>query len=336
MKFHKMLLGLVILTTIGCQNSTTSTKSSTSDSEAESTTTSTTRTSDNYPMSDNTSESTDESSDSSTETETTDTTDDTTEESSTTSPYTINPNLLGTIELALPPTTYSAIQTNWKMIYKNTKISSADFECGTPAGSGYDIRRGTVTIAGDDTWYIPGGDTTYLSRMGKFISAGYSLKSFTKNMSSSLATAEEAKKFFDTKRKLEVRFKIRPQPIPTKSDIWCYNRLLTTKDETWGYANLKFNVSLVGLNSDGSLIKSGNYPVFSSTKLIKANTKTCSEVIDFSDEVKNQPYGAVLVIHDVATDASCLLGTCLSYKPLDRSSCWQVDIEAAVDGTKDI
>jgi hypothetical protein len=317
MKFNDIVLTLCLLSALGCQNSGTTSKTSTSEEQSETTpTTSTTRTSDNYPMSDNTSEST--------------------EETASDSSYSVNPNILGTIELALPERKYSAISTNWQMLYKNSKLTSAEFECNSPTGSGFDIRRGTITIAGDDTWYIPGGDTTYLSRTGKFISAGYSLKSFTKNTSSFLATAEDAKKFFDTKNKLKVRFKIRPQPIPTKNEIWCYNRLLTTKEDTWGYSNLKFNVSLVGLNSDGSLKKSGNYPVFEATKLLRANPKTCSEAIDFSEEIKKQPYGAVIVIHDVATDSSCLFGSCLSYKPLSRSSCWQMDIEASVDGTKDI
>ncbi len=58
-------------------------------------------------------------------------------------------------------------------------------------------------------------------------------------------------------------------------------------------------MSLVGLNSDGTLKKSGDYPVYESTKTVTANVGSCTEAIDFSGENQRNPYGIVLVIHDV-------------------------------------
>jgi hypothetical protein len=235
---------------------------------------------------------------------------------------------------------YIPKDNNWQALYGSSTHDPVEFECTAPTGSGYDLRKGTITLGGDNTWYIPGGDTTYKSRTGDELSSPSDLSAFSTNISSFLISASEAKQFYDTDSKLKVRFKIRPQPVPTKGEAWCYNRQTGLSQDTWGYTLLKFSVSLVGLNADGSLKKSGNYPVFESTKSVTANVGSCTEAIDFSGDNQRNPYGVVLVIHDVQSDQSCWYNTgsskCTGYKTLRRASCWQMDIEASVDGTKDI
>ena len=235
---------------------------------------------------------------------------------------------------------YIPKDNNWEALYgEETQENPAEFECSSPTGSGYDLRRGTITLAGDNTWYIPGGDTTYESRTGDSLTST-DFAAFSNNTSSFLITAAEAKNFYDTDAKLKVRFKIRPQPKPTKGETWCYNRQTGQSQDIWGYTHLRFNVSVVGLNADGSLKKSGVYPILESTKNVTADVGECSTSIDFSGDNQRHPYGMVLVVHDVQSDQSCWYNTdsskCSGYKTLRRASCWMMDIEASVDGTKDI
>jgi len=235
---------------------------------------------------------------------------------------------------------YTPKDNNWEALYGDETQNPTEFSCTSPTGSGYDLRRGTITLAGDNTWYVPDGDTTYSSRSGDSLSDPTDFAAFSNNTSSFLITAAEAKKFYDTDAKLKVRFKIRPQPKPTKGETWCYNRMTGQAQDTWGYTLLKFNVSVVGLNEDGTLKKSGIYPILESTKSVTASVGTCSTSIDFSGDNQRHTYGMVLVIHDVQSDQSCLYNTgsskCTGYKTLRRASCWQMDVEASVDGTKDI
>jgi len=235
-----------------------------------------------------------------------------------------------------PAESYTAIDNNWTALYGST---ISDFNCSTPYGSGFDLRKGTITISGGNTWYVPGGDFNYTKRTGKAFYGDVALTSFNHNISHFLTTVEDAKLFYQTDSKLKVRFKIREQPLPSSGQVWCNNRQTGLSRDPYGYTILKFNVSVVGLNQDGSLKKYSDGTLkLESTKLIQsAPIRTCSPTIDFSNIVNNHPYGLVLVIHDVNSNQGCWSPEgCTSYKTLSRGSCWQMDIEASVDGTKDI
>jgi len=224
-----------------------------------------------------------------------------------------------------PSSQYIPKDNNWQSQYGSSTQTPTTFDCPAPTGTGYDLRRGTITLAGGNTSYIPGAP---------------SLSAFTHNISYFLTTTSKAKLFYETDTKLRVRFKVRPQPKPPVGETWCYNRQTGLYQDPWGYTQLNFRVSVVGLNADGSLKKVDGYPQLESTKYVTTNVGNCSEAFDFSTENKNHPHGMVLVIHDVQSDQSCWYNTdsnkCTGYKTLSRGSCWQMDIEASVDGTKDI
>lgn len=232
---------------------------------------------------------------------------------------------------------YIPKDNNWQALYGESKVTPPPFECSEPTGQGYGLRKGTITLGGGNTYYFPGGDTKFASRSGSPLNDPTSMSAFSSNISSHLATISQAKAFYDTDAKLRVRFKIRPQPVPTAGQTWCYNRQTAQNQDTWGYTELYFSVSAVGLNADGSLKTSDGYPILEDTQQVAAGVFTCSSALDFSSASKRHPNGIVLAISEVQSDQACWYNnTCTGYKTLRRASCWQVDIEASVDGTKDI
>lgn len=232
---------------------------------------------------------------------------------------------------------YVPIDNNWQALYQDSAIQNPqNFNCAAPTGNGYNLNRGTITIAGENTWYVPGGDTKFYNRTGKPLRSP-DFNAFMSNTSYFLMTPSEAKNFYDHDGKLRVRFKIRPQPKPAVGQTWCYNRKTGQSQDNWGYTNLKFNVSLVGLNQNGSLKNLNGYPLFSKTLSTSANVGTCTSTLDFSGFNQAHPYGVVLVVHEVMSDQACWYNqSCTGYAYLKAGSCWQMDIEASVDGSKDI
>ncbi len=63
-----------------------------------------------------------------------------------------------------PSDAYAPIDNNWTSLYLYTEGTQKSFSCSVPTGDGYDLRRGTITIAGRGTIYIPGGDLTFYER----------------------------------------------------------------------------------------------------------------------------------------------------------------------------
>jgi hypothetical protein len=220
---------------------------------------------------------------------------------------------------------YTAIPSdnNWQSLYQEGVPQGS---CSSPTGTGYDLRIGTITLAGG-MMYSPAnpwgsmGDTTY------------SQNNYTHNNSDYLVSTSSAKQFFATDARLKVRFKVRPQPAVSKSQgTWCLGRQTGMAADTYGYKSLKFAVSLKPVNQDGSL--SAN---FVSTKYVSAGVNSCSGVADFSGLSQNYPYGVVVVVHDVQSDQSCWYGSnCTAFGAVRSASCWQMDMQVSVDGTKDI
>lgn len=206
---------------------------------------------------------------------------------------------------------------NWTASYPNGAPAGT---CSSPTGAGYDLRRGTITIAGG-TMYRP--DLPW-SNGGSF--------NFSQTNSYFLMNANEAKAFFDTDSKLRVRFKVRPQPKAPPGVTYCFNRVTGQNSDRYGYMNLMFNVSLIGLNADGTLKST-----FESTKSATVGVNSCSQAMDFSGDNQRHPNGVVIVVHNVYSDQGCTYQTgCTSYVPVRSFSCWQMDFEVSADGTKDI
>ncbi|HXH74930.1 MAG TPA: hypothetical protein VNJ08_08195 [Bacteriovoracaceae bacterium] len=213
---------------------------------------------------------------------------------------------------------------NWTAMYPNG-VPTPSVPCPTPSGEGYDLRRGTITIAGG-TQYSP---ANAWSSVGE---AEYSGSSYTHNNSSFLVSTAKAKSFYDSDGKLKVRMKVRPQPKPPVGKSWCFNRVTGQSSNPYGYGKLSFTVSLRGVNQDGSL-----KPELEGNKYVSAQVGGCTATMDFSGDNQRHPYGVVLVVRDVQSDQGCWYsGGCTSDTTVKSGACWSMDVEAAVDGTKDI
>jgi hypothetical protein len=212
---------------------------------------------------------------------------------------------------------------NWQSLYPSGVPTGT---CSSPVGEGNALREGTVTLAGG-MMYSPSnpwntmGDTQYSS------------VNYSHNNSYYLTNVSDAKAFFETDARLKVRLKVRPQPAVSKSQgTWCLGRQTGMSADVYGYKSLKFAVSLRGLNADGSM-----QPNFVGTQYVSAGVNSCTNALDFSGLQQNFPNGAVIVIHDVQSDQSCWYGSnCTAFGAVRSASCWQMDFQVSVDGTKDI
>lgn len=212
---------------------------------------------------------------------------------------------------------------NWQSLYPDGVPQGT---CSSASGTGYDLRKGTITLAGG-MMYSP------LNPWGTLGDSQYTSIFHTHNNSHFLVSADEAKQFFASDAKLKVRFKIRPQPAVSKSQgTWCLGRQTGMASDPYGYKSLKFNVALRGLNEDGTL-----KPYFEGTKQVSAGVNSCTPAVDFSGLAQNHPHGVVVVVSDVQSDQSCWYGSdCTAFGQVRTASCWQMDVEVSVDGTKDI
>jgi hypothetical protein len=221
--------------------------------------------------------------------------------------------------------TYTPLPTsdnNWTDLYAGGVPSGS---CSTPTGSGYEPRKGTVTISGAAS-YFPDNAWTSVGE-SQYTSARYS-----HNNSYYLVNVPDARDFLDTDAILKIRFKVRPQPKAPAGKSWCFNRLTGTNADSYGYRNLKFKAALRRVNADGTL----DY-AYRGVKEFTAGVNSCTAAEDYSQFNQGAPYGSVLVIYDVYSDQGCSAASgCTSYTKVRDASCWSVDIEAQVDGTKSI
>lgn len=215
---------------------------------------------------------------------------------------------------------YSSLigNNNWQSLYPNGLPPE---NCSSPTGEGYDLRQGTITVAGQ-MMYAPNNPWNTLGDQQ------YSSISYTHNVSSYLTKISTSRQFLATDARLKLRFKIRPQPSASNQGTWCLGRQTGFASDSFGYMNLKFAVSLKALNADGELEST-----FINTKYVSARVNSCTPALDFSGITQNHPYGVVFVVHDVQ---SCSTSSCETYGQIRTSSCWQMDVQASVDSTKDI
>lgn len=207
---------------------------------------------------------------------------------------------------------------NWQSFYPTGEPTGS---CSSPTGSGYPLRKGTVTVAGGQM-YSPGNP--WYSMGDEYSAYGYS-----HNTSYFLTTVNEAKAFLDADSVLKVRVKPRPQPKPPTNKTWCFGRTFASPD-TYGYTSLKYNVSVRPVNADGSL------GAFMGTASRTTSVNSCSTPIDFSSYISSAPNGLVVVIHDVQSLHCWYSQGCTYYEQERSKHCWQMDIEVAVDGTQSI
>jgi hypothetical protein len=220
---------------------------------------------------------------------------------------------------------------DWENPYSLYYFNKEDFPNGIPTGTCspptgtrpdlYDLRQGTITIAGGTKYepdlYVPGS----------------SLSDFTHNNSFFLVSTNDAKAFLETDTKLRVRFRIRPQEKAKAGTAGCFNRTIGGSTVGYGYTKLRFIVGLKGVNPDGTLTPG----LITNPETVSGLIGGCTQTVDFSSDHKRYPNGVVLVIQDVRSNQGCTYPQgCTTMKTVDSKSCWSMDIEASVDGTKDI
>lgn len=200
---------------------------------------------------------------------------------------------------------------NWASLYPSGEPSGS---CSTPTGTGYDLRKGTVTLSGGVSY------SADLSWTGVGESEYTSLR-YSHNVSSFLSSPTDAASFLDTDSVLRVRFKPRPQPKAPVGKSWCYGRLTGQSGDYWGYTKLRFTVAIKG--SDG---------ILRGATQVTTSVNSCSAAIDFSNHITSN---GTLVIRDVYSDQGCTYQSgCTTWTKVRDASCWQMDVEVQVDGTK--
>ena len=217
--------------------------------------------------------------------------------------------------------TTSNSSLNWGARYDAVgKPSSTGGSCSAPTGSGYDLRKGTVTMA-----------------LGQMYAPNLPFTSDDSMVTSSFfINPNEAKGFFDSDSILRVRFKPRPQPQPRTNETHCFGRT-TGSAVGYGYTKLSFSVALKGVNADGTLD-----PVFRDTKGFVAGINSCTTAADWSLSGARDmfPNGVVVVVYNVQSNQGCSEylqgGQPCAVWAASSKLCWAMDIEAQVDGTKAI
>ncbi len=218
--------------------------------------------------------------------------------------------------------TYNTIpkDNNWAALYPSGEPTGT---CSSPTGSGFALRKGTITLAGGQMY----------SPANPFYSTGdeYSGTGYSHNVSYFLTTVNDAKGFIDTDAVLKVRVKPRPEPKAPVGKTWCFGRVTGQAADTYGYMRLKYSVSVRSVNTDGSL------GPFMGTTSYTTGVNSCSPAIDFSGYAQSAPNGLVVVVHDVQSDQGCTYQQgCTTFRSVRAAACWQMDLEVAVDGTQSI
>ncbi len=187
------------------------------------------------------------------------------------------------------------------------------------SGTGFDTRKGTITMAFQKDLNGPVDD---------YSPALPGLSSYSSNVSSFLTNTNDAKMFIESDGQLKVRLMARPQPKPSAGSVYCYGRRTGAGAGTaYGYTELTYSVSVRAVDANGNL---GPHQ---GTRYLTTNLNTCSPAIDFSGYAQSAPNGIVLVVHDVYSNQGCAYHPCTAQSQT-TTTCWQMDVEVAVDGTK--
>lgn len=208
------------------------------------------------------------------------------------------------------------IEVNWGVHYPGGVPQGS---CSTPtlpsgATHAYDTRKATLTVAGGK-----GYDPSY-----------YEVPNYY-NTSSILKSEESAKLLFSTDAKLNVRFKVHPQPDARKTTDYCYGRA-TGKSSMPGYTKLQFTINAVGVKNGRKITEPvGTYTV---------GVNNCSNSIPLSHLKSQFPDGLYLTITSVMSNQGDWWDPDVGFKNSDvfttvpSQNCWAMEIEVAADGTK--
>lgn len=210
------------------------------------------------------------------------------------------------------------VEVNWGVHYPGG-VPQGSGSCTTPVlptGNeyAYDTRRATLTAAGGYGYDPSFQDVpNYL------------------NTSSVLKSVENAQQFFGTDARLQVRFKVHPQPDARKTTDYCYGRVSKLSSMP-GYTKLSFTVNAVGFKNGAKVTEPvGTYTV---------GVNDCSNTIDLSPLKAMYPSGLYLTITSVKSNQGEWWDDNVGFKnsnvftTVPSQTCWAMDIEVSADGTK--
>lgn len=216
----------------------------------------------------------------------------------------------------------SSVNQTWNVQYPPSNNPPAG-TCSTayaPSGisfTPYETRVATMSIAGQ-TFYSP----------NSYLAPNYL------NTSSILKSVASARTLFETDSLLKVRFKVRPQPVNTASNPYCYIENYKNVFSIAGYTKLQFTVNLVGKKGSTEYTEPvGSYTV---------GVNSCTPAIDLSSYASRYPDGIYLTVSSVLSNQAYYPND-YDYNGFTNSSnfgnvrsmdCWILDVEVAADGTK--
>lgn len=189
--------------------------------------------------------------------------------------------------------------------------------CPTPSGSGYETRKGTITMAfqKDPVGQTPRDDYSPLLPLSGFSN----ISPFFKNVSQSAG-------FLDSDGRLRIRVMPRPQPQATAGTSSCYGRT-TVANREYGYTKLSYTLSIKPVLANGTLGDAID------SRIMTTDINTCSPVFDFTGINQSSQNGVVLVLENVTANSGCFNAPCSTWDQV-TSMCWQMDVEVATEATK--
>lgn len=200
-------------------------------------------------------------------------------------------------------------------------------DTGGGTGSGYPIHQFDLMLAGHQAW-MPG---TYSDP----------------EQQAAMPTIQEASYIFASDTKLQIRFKVNSQPVPTSGETYCYGRKTGSASDPYRYTKLRFRVHLRDIKCDSpssSNPNSCNSGFYLGnryrTQYIDppVNVGSYSPIIDIGSMRNQTQWGTVVEVEDVKSDSDCQYGyseyNCPSEKIVREASCWHMTMQVVTDYTK--
>lgn len=154
-----------------------------------------------------------------------------------------------------------------------------------------------------------------------------------------MPTIQDAKIYFQSDSKLDVRFKLKDQPRNISGEH-CYGRIQGQAADEFPYTKVKFKMSLrdVSCNSSGSSCSLGSR--YQTKDVGPINVGAYSQVYQMGHLRHPNADGVVVEVHSVETNNQCQSypydqgSNCAPDQYLRAASCWEAVMEFATDYTE--
>lgn len=201
-------------------------------------------------------------------------------------------------------------------------------------GNGYPLRQYTIFVAGEGESPHAKPENTW-KPWGNYDNVGAS--DLRRQDASKWPTIAEAKSFFQSDSKLNVRFKLQSQPNPPSGQEYCYGRRTGSTADANKYTKVKFKVSLRDVNCTGGDANNCTLGGRYQTKTVgPIAVGACSPILQLGALRNVSAQGTVLEVHEVRTDQTCAFSDsdCEADDFLRTSSCWEATMQFSTDYTQ--